>query len=178
MIEQIKPLRGQYRDILLDSRGVTVFDSGWKCNRIVDSCRVLLAAFMRFGGGSESPAGIRNLRVGSGDPAWDTSGPTTPSAGETSLVTGFSEPVTNLAFSFIDPISDVESPFPTNRLQIAVTLPPGYPTPPSGTTTYPLREFGLFAILGGTDTMINCVRHPVIHKDLSSTLLRTIQLIF
>lgn len=36
----------------------------------------------------------------------------------------------------------------------------------------PLREFGLF---DGKDYMINGVRHPVIHKDAASTLVRVIR---
>lgn len=39
----------------------------------------------------------------------------------------------------------------------------------------PLREFGLFGLFDGKDYMINCVRHPVIHKDAASTLVRVIR---
>jgi len=56
-------------------------------------------------------------------------------------------------------------------------MKPGFPAPVEF-NTYPLREFGLFGIFAGQPFMINCVRHPVIYKDLSATLVREIKLYF
>lgn len=66
----------------------------------------------------------------------------------------------------------------TSRLQITAIMEPGYPVPLAPLTTYPLREFGLFGRFGGTDYMINSIRHPLIHKDETATLIRMIRLYF
>ncbi len=62
--------------------------------------------------------------------------------------------------------------------RITVTLGPSTPPPGSGETTFQLREFGLYGRSGGTDYMINSIRHTVIHKDESATLIRVIRLDF
>ena len=52
MEEKATSIRGIYRDILIDRDESVIFDSGWESNRIVDRCRVLLAAFMKKRGDS------------------------------------------------------------------------------------------------------------------------------
>lgn len=169
-------LKGIYRDILMEPEQEIVFDSGWNSNTIVDQCRMLLAGFI----GQDSSAGVQHLAVGQGDPAWDDSGiPVTDPETTTSLVNAHSPPIdhTVLDFTYLD-ATDNPTTGPTSRLQISATLNPDYPPPLPGMTTYPLREFGLFGQYDGSYYMINCIRHPVIHKGATATLIRTVRLFF
>lgn len=169
-------LRGIYRDVLLEPGKGEVFDSGWNSNTIVDRCRMLLAGFI----GQDTSSGVQYLAVGQGDSNWDSAGiPATDPETTISLVNGHTPPIdhSQLDFTYLDD-SDNPTAGPTTRIQISATLPPDYPPPLAGLTTYPLREFGLFGEFGGTDYMINCIRHPVIHKGATATLIRTVRLFF
>jgi len=167
-------LRGMYRDILRDARHSVVYDSGWRANTIVDRCRILLAGFMK----NESSSGIQFLAVGQGLEDWDSK-VLPPDATTTDLVTRYEPtiPVNRLSLAYLQEDASVVD-YPTNHLQITATLEPGYPTPLAPLNTYPLREFGLFCRFGGNDYMINNIRHPVIHKDATTTLVRVIRLYF
>jgi hypothetical protein len=171
-------VKGIYRDVLRGPDGTVVHDSGWVANTIVDGCRVLLTEFMRDGSGSGN--GITHLAVGQGLEAWDAAGAPAPSPETTDgLENGHDPPMAaaDLDMVYLDE-TDAASPDPTSRLQITATLEPGYPPHLPDLTTYPLREFGLFGSSGATGYMINCIRHPVIHKDESMTLVRTLRLYF
>ncbi|NIM18409.1 MAG: hypothetical protein GTO45_41040 [Candidatus Aminicenantes bacterium] len=167
-------IKGMYRDILKGPDNNVIFDSGWGSNMIVDRCRILLAAFMK----NEGTMGIQNLKVGTGNKDWDNEGPPEPDA----LVIGLEDPnpveVANLDLVYLND-QDAPVTVPTPRLQITATLGEGEPEPPEPhLTTYPLREFGLFGKFGDEEYMIDCIRHPVIHKDVSSTLVRVVRLYF
>jgi hypothetical protein len=171
-------IKGMYRDVLTADDGRILYDSGWATNTIVERCRILLAGFMK----NESSSGIQFLAVGQGLEAWDTAGPP-PSdpVTTTDLVTRYNPPITvdrlNLAYLDEEPQPQpVDNP--THRLQITAILEPGYPPPLEPLNTYPLREFGLFGRFEGNDYMINSIRHPVIHKDAATTLIRVIRLYF
>lgn len=168
-------LRGIYRDVIKEPDRGVVFDSGWNNNTIVDRCRMLLAGFMR----SDASSGIKHLAVGQGAEAWDDSGipPTDPAATIALTDQAADTPITTLDFTYLD---DSDNPVsgPTQRLQVSATLDPGYPAPVGGGATYPLREFGLFGTFDSTDFMINCIRHPVIHKGPTATLIRVVRLHF
>ncbi|MFZ5765281.1 MAG: hypothetical protein ACOY4H_06755 [Thermodesulfobacteriota bacterium] len=168
-------LQGIYRDIVKNGEGITVRDSGWTANTIVERCRILLAGFMR----NDPSDGIRHLAVGQGLAAWDDGGPPVPDPVAIGLVTPYTPPVpfAELTVAYLDE-GLTEVALPTSRLQITAILAPGYPAPPAGFTAYPLREFGLFGRLNGTEFMINSIRHPVIHKDPAATLIRMIRLFF
>ena len=175
-------IKGIYRDILKNKDDIIVFDSGWNSNTIVIGCRTLLAGFVK----NDSPKGIQYLAVGQGkqewDALWDAANPPAPAPEE---VTNLENPhaVTKLfdklELLYLDEndlrINDGKK---TSRLQIKATLEPGYPAPLAPLKTYPLREFGLFGKFEDDDYMINCIRHPVIHKDESATLERVIRLYF
>lgn len=170
------PLKGMYRDILTGPGNRILYDSGWRSNTIVDSCRILLAGFVRNG----PTTGIHHLAVGQGDVAWDQAGiPPTDPATTVGLINGYTPaiPVADLELAYLDAADSVVVG-PTNRLQISATLAPGYPPPVPPLNTYPLREFGLFAQFDGADYMINCIRHAVIHKEPTATMLRVIRLFF
>lgn len=169
-------LKGIYRDQCKGPDGHIRFDSGWKSNIIVQRCHILLAGFMN----NATASGIQFLAVGQGDPSWDTvAGPPPSPVTATDLVNRFAEtiPLAQLDLTYLDQNGDPVAG-PTNRLQISTTLAESFPTPPNGLAAYPLREFGLFGSFDGEEYMINSIRHPVIHKDTSSTLIRTIRLTF
>jgi hypothetical protein len=168
-------LCGMYRDRVLAPDGKILFDRGWTKNAIVVDCRRLLASFM----GGTSALGIQGLAVGSGDFTWDGGGPPAPTPAQTALVdpAPFIVPAVDLAIDFID--SGAVTATPTNRLQIVASLGPGDPPwPDGGHPAASLREFGLVGELDGSPALINYVTHPVIHKDPSSTVERTIWLVF
>jgi hypothetical protein len=168
-----------YRDVLRAADGSVLWDRGWNHNAIVVSCRRLLAAFMKAPSPSVS-IGIQGLRVGQGDPGWDANGTPTAQPTQSALVDSvpFIVPKSALAIDFLDGGNATAAP--TNRLQIVATLGPNIPSWPDNAThaTGNLREFGLFGQLNGVDTLINYVTHPVIVKDPTSTLTRTIWLVF
>jgi len=179
-------IKGIYRDVLKDRDNRIIFDGGWRSNLIVNGCRTLLAAFMK-NDQTRQVLGITSLRVGPGESSWDVSGAPAPTADLNGLVEASDEPdifnvdVGNLEIRFLDE-NDTEVLFPTNRLQISAALGVNEPPLDTGQTAYPLREFGLFGqyVEGGvvTDYMIDCIRHPVIHKDANTTLLRVVRLYF
>ncbi len=172
----VSGIKGIYRDILHDAEGRVIEDRGWRSNTILDGCRLLLAGFMM----NETAAGITGLGVGQGEARWDTEGVPTPHPGTTTGLLNRYNPL--IPFSELDVVyldqNDQVIVGPGSRLQITATLNPGYPAPTAPLTHYPLREFGLFADLDGTEVMINNIRHPVLHKEETSTLIRVIRLYF
>lgn len=164
-------LRGMFRDTLRDERGRVVWRRDWQKNVIVADARRLLAGLLR---GAPSTLGIKGLRVGSGNPSWDSTGPPAPSPTQAALVA----PVHTLGVGpdlRIDYLDSAGNPSvsPTNRLQIFGTFQAN--VPPGGPHT--LREFGLVATLNGTDVLINYRTHEAIAKDPTSKLERTIWLV-
>ncbi len=171
-------LHGMFRDVLSAPDGSVLWDRGWRKNAIVTSCHTLLASFMA--GAPTQTKGIQGLVVGQGLDAWDGPGgapPATPA--QTWLVdpNPWTAPLSALQFTFLS--GGAPSAQPTNRLQIIVTLGPKMPLWPDGNhASGNLREFGLVAEINGVPKLVNYVTHPVIVKDPSSTLTRTIWLVF
>ena len=168
--------KGIYHDRLIRHDG-QVLDHGWRSNIIVNRCRELLAAFML----GDTVVGVQFIALGRGEAGWDSTPPAAPTAGTQQL--------TDVAPAYIqlsDPAMTIEYlnagnhvvSGPTHRLQISVTLAPGTPPAPAGETSYALREFALFGRYGSENYMIDYVRHPVIHKGVNDTLVRTIRLVF
>ena len=172
-------IKGLYRDVLKGPNGNIIYDSGWVSNTIVDRCRKLLAGFMK---NDPSSNGIQYMAVGKGRKEWDDTGARSPEPTTENLVDRYpitipsTDPPSELTMVYIE--DDTVVAGPTNRLQITATLKPGYPAHEEPLMTYPLREFGLFGKFGGEPYMINCIRHPVIHKDVSATLIRVVRLYF
>lgn len=178
MIETItQGLSGMYRDILYGPDGALLYDAGWRANAILPDFRRLLAAFTR--GAPSSAVGIQGLAIGAGLDTWDVTGTPPPAGTETSLLdpNPYVFPGTSLTIDFLS--GGVVSGTPTNRLQIVARIGPGLPTWPDA--MHPLvnlREFGLLGRLDGVDVLLNRVTHPVISKDPTSTLERTLWLVF
>lgn len=171
-------IKGIYRDLLKGPNDDIIYDSGWVSNTIVDNCRNLLAGFMK-NDPSESIEGIRYLAVGKGLEEWDISGAPPPNSSVIQLVdkNPFQIQVADLDLVYLRE-NDEEVKGPTNRLQITATLGTNKPPAVASVSSYPLREFGLFGKFGGEPYMIDCIRHPVIHKDVSATLIRVVRLYF
>lgn len=168
-------LRGIYRDLMMDPDRRVLQDSGWVSNTIVTRFRVLLAGFVH----NDTAVGIHSLRVGQGDEDWDLNGAPPSPLDTTDLVNPHGTPIAaaDLEIEYLDE-SDIVQTAPSPRVQVTATLPTGYPPALPGLSTYPLREFGLFGRLDGADAMLNSIRHPVIHKDESATLIRVVRLYF
>jgi hypothetical protein len=169
-----------YHDVLRDADGRVVWDRGWNKNAIVVDCRRLLAGFMFTPlVGSTSTFGIQGLSVGQGSGAWDASGAPPPASTQTALVdpNPFLVPRASLQIDYLN--GSLTTATPTNRLQIIATLGPNTPPwPDANHVSGNLREFGLVGRLNGANVLINYVTHPVIVKDPTSTLTRTIVLVF
>lgn len=169
-------IKGIYHDVLYDSEGRILEDRGLRSNTILDGCRLLLSGFMK----NETTGGITGLAVGQGDAAWDTTGAPAPNPATTTGLVNRYNPV--IPFSALDVVyldqNDQVVVGPSTRLQMTATLTPGYPIPTAPSSSYALREFGLLAMLNGSEVMINNIRHPVLHKDAASTLIRVIRLYF
>ncbi|MBW2662035.1 MAG: hypothetical protein JRD93_08640 [Deltaproteobacteria bacterium] len=172
-------IKGIYRDILREQNNNIIHDSGWVSNTIVDRCRILLAGFMK----NDQPKGIQYLAVGKGIKDWDTTGAPPADSSVTQLMdpNPFQIQVADLDLVYLDK-NDAEVAGPTHRLQITATLGTNEPPAVAPLSSYPLREFGLFGqYFDGTnyyEYMIDCIRHPVIHKDVSATLIRVVRLYF
>jgi hypothetical protein len=166
--------QGIYRDRLLTAGGEVV-ERDWRSNLVVDGCRVLLAGFMK----GDDPQGIQTLLVGRGDPSWDLAGIPAPRRVDTAPVDPdpFELPVTADQIVYLDAAGAVSAQ-PTPRLELTLTLEADQPPLGPGETTFPLREFALFGSFDGTATMINSVRHPVLHKAPGDVLTRTVRLVF
>jgi hypothetical protein len=173
-------LQGMYRDVLRDATRRVRWDRDWRKNAIVTDCRRLLAGFMR--GAPTGTLGIQGLQVGTGLAAWDQPpGPPPARPGQASLVDPhpFTVSVADLKIDFLALTSDTVSADPTNRLQIVASLGPGVPSwPDANHATSTLREFGLVGQLDGATVLLNYVTHAAIVKDPTSTLERTIWLVF
>ena len=170
-------LHGMYRDVVRAADGRVQWDSGWHANAIVTSCHTVLAGFMS--GAPTTTLGVQGLLVGQGRDAWDATGPPPPTPAQVKLVdpSPFTVPRAALQFTYL--VGSTPSVQPTNRLQIVATMGPNVPTwPDANHASGNLREFGLVAQLNGAPTLVNYVTHPVIVKDPSSTLTRTIWLVF
>lgn len=172
-------IKGIYRDILKNPNDNIIYDSGWVSNTIVDRCRMLLAGFMK----NDQMSGIQYLAVGKGLEEWDTTGAPPPNSTVTKLEdqNPFQIQLADLDIIYLDE-NDAAVAGPTNRLQITATLGSNEPRVEEAPFSYPLREFGLFGQYsddnGNHGFMIDCIRHPVIHKDVSTTLIRVIRLYF
>jgi len=170
-------LSGRYRDVLTAADGAVLWDRGVRKNTITSSCHSLLAGFVA--GAPTTAVAIQGLLVGQGLDAWDAGGPPPPTPAQTKMVdpNPFLVPRAALQFTFLS--GNVPSAQPTNRLQIVATLGPNVPTwPDANHVSGNLREFGLVAQLNGAQALINYVTHPVIVKDPTITLTRTIWLVF
>jgi hypothetical protein len=170
-------IAGYVRDVLRAADGTLLFDSGRQKNVITDGGRKVLSGFMH--GPATTVQRIFALRVGAGDPAWDAIATPPPSSATTNLVDLNFYDHTTLIFEYVDPASDTVVAAPTNKLQIRAQLGPHMPNwPDANHTTGTLREYGLVARLNGADTLINYRTHAAIAKDPTSTLERTIWLVF
>ena len=168
-------LCGSFRDVLTDDRGYILEDYGWRSNRIVQNCHVLLAALLKRDRGY---SGILYWAIGEGLSSWDSRIPS-PSETDTQLsqeIARKTMPVGQIIY-----LDDAQNPTqtPSPRLDIRCTFTENDLNLHG---VHPLREFGLF---GGNATeatnsglMIDRVIHPRIDFGPGMTLTRQVRLIF
>jgi hypothetical protein len=170
-----KAIDGRYQDELRDTQGRLLWQSGWRSNRIVNSCSRLLAALMK---GEAGMQGLRYWAVGQGEGSWDVT-LLNPQPANTQLTSEVARlPLSAEHVKYIDG-ENAPSATPTNCLEVTVDIE-GSRLVGSGFRF--LREFGLF---GGDATeapnsglMINQVIHPRIDMAPGMTLSRTLHLTF
>ena len=167
-------LKGTYRDVLHDDRGRVVWRSGVQSNVIRLDARKLLSAFVH--GPPVTSQGVQGMLVGRGLAAWDATGAPVPDETVPGLSdpSPFTVPRTSLTLRFLDPVSSAGVAAPTRKLEIVATIGPN--TPPAA--NLPLREFALLCLLDGGPLLFNYRRHQAIAKDPTSTLVRTVWLVF
>ena len=169
-------LHGLWRDVIRDPQGRVVSESPVCSNVIVTDCRRALAVFISGDGGP----GIEGLWFGQGLSAWDVNGAPPATPAQVALVDPhpFFLPAADLKIDFVDDLGAVVAT-PTRRVQIVAELKAGAPPwPDSFHPSLSLREFGLASRIGATPVLLNYVVHPVINKDVASSLERTIWLVF
>lgn len=173
-------IKGIYRDRLVGADGQVSYDSGWSSNKIAPSFRVLLAAFLRHDTTVVKAEGHElMLKVGRGHSDWDTveGPPDFKPDEEPVLLDPYNTPlIGNIVVAYLDE-HDQEVTQPTHRLQITATL--GQDVPSS--EPCPLREFALFVQFADSNKtlcMVNCVRHRLIYKAETDTLIHQIRLTF
>lgn len=172
----IPQIKGIYRDCLYGTDGRLLYDSGWRDNKIVNSCHVLLAHLMK-GGGNGITSGIAYLQVGSGEQGWDANIPAVNDQADNLTAPYTEEYPLNLEYVQLGLDPPIQSAQPTRCIQASVTLMPNSPNVADGKPAL-LREFGLFGRAENTKYMIDCVRHPLIQKDSTMNLTRVIRLTF
>lgn len=146
------------------------FEWGW--NQIQNTGAILLASLLKGEAGYNY---MNYLGIGSGDVSWDTT-PPTKSYDQTTLENEyFRKAVATTDITYLDPLTDLVSVTPTNKIEATVTLA-------AGEATGSLREFGLF---GGTATatldsgeMLNWISHARIDKGAGQQIVRKIRIEF
>lgn len=168
-------INGIYNDVLCHHGSHKKVDRGWKSNRIVSGCDILIASLMK---GEADIDGILYLAIGTGQDSWDETNPTASSAAEQLSNEVFRHPIDASEITFIDQL-DQPSLVPTNRLEVRVNFSGAEIV---GGSYLSLREFGLFG--GDADDtpnsgmLINYVIHPRIDLTTNATLIRQLRITF
>jgi len=164
--EDLRPISGEYRITLRDSKSGQILEERQAKNIIVNSASILIARLLKDN--SEPEAGISYLAVGTGAPGWNLQNPPQPKNTQVKL----ESEITRKAFTtedvtFVDPDSGDPTVVPTNVVDYTATFA-------ETEAVGPLVEMGLF---GGdaTDaadsgTEVNYRTFPVINKTNSMTL--------
>ncbi len=168
-------LRGIYKDCLTDPQGKHIWESGWRNNRVVQRCHLLLAALMKREPGF---SGILYWAVGEGAASWDRLIPS-PNGDEQQLANEVSRKTLAAGdIRYLDERHNVVET-PTARLQISATFAR---EELGGEGVQVLREFGLFGgdATGTLDSgwMIDYIIHPGIPLSAGMTLTRNLHLSF
>ena len=163
-------LTGRYQDRLFSSR-TEQWQSGWRSNRIVADCSVLLAALMKRQEGIE---GLLFWAVGAGEEHWDNEMPSTR-PGTTRLTREVArQRLGPDQVTYLDAAGNSTGD-PTSRLEITASFT-------GADVAQPLREFGLFggdaSSAPGSGFMVDQVIHPRIDLASDDTLRRQLRLSF
>ena len=176
-------IKGTYRDQLFDAEGIMKYDSGWNDNTIMNSFHVLLARLVTHDADlfKDQPRSLV-MRFGKFSNAW-TSLAVAPA--EENLTDPypdfFLQENSGLVVAYLDD-NGVAQTNPSNRVQITTTLGPKMPAD----AVCPLGEFAVYIRYGTPannpvspdDHIINHVRHYLISKAPTDTLIRQIRFTF
>jgi len=177
-------IKGIYRDQLFDAEGVMKQDSGWNNNTIMTSFHTLLARLVTHDTKLfiQTPSLI--MRFGRFSNSWGSSLVVEPA--DEKLTAAYTEFVldetSGLKVVYLND-NGVEQISPSNWVQITATLGPNLPV----NDVCPLGEFAVYLRWGtptannpapDNDHIINHVRHPVISKSATDTLIRQIRFTF
>jgi len=168
-------LTGRYCDHLTDAQGRLLWQHGWRANRIVQGCHMLLTALLKREVGV---SGILYWAIGEGVPGWDARTPS-PDYTDSRLTREVArKAIPGEQISYLDETGE-PTDRPSTQLDIHCTFR-GEDLPLDGARS--LREFGLFGgdATDGADSgwMIDRVIHPRIDLGLGMTLTRHIRLSF
>ena len=170
-------IKGIYRDQLFDEEGTMKLDSGWNNNTIMTSFHTLLARLVRHDDGLLKAQAISLImRFGEFSNSW---GSLVVEPTDETLTAAYTEFVldetSGLKVAYLN-VDGVEQVKPSNRVQITATLGQNMPLG----AVCPLGEFAVYLRCGTPDNdhIINHVRHPVISKTATDTLIRQIRFTF
>lgn len=172
---------GTWRDEYIYADG-RVEQGEWTPNQIQNGAAMVAAGL--FGRVGEIPphdapvafTGISYIAVGSGDVTWDAVAPVQDKADTTLTAEYFRKAIPAADMQFVDVAAPHNpSATPTRAIEITMTFDPAE-------ANGAMREFGLFGgdADGVTDSgqIINWVVHPLINKDATLTINRTIRITF
>lgn len=162
--------KGLFRDVLLDSHGVVIWERPWQSNVITTGLQIVLAQRVK---GDGNP--INFWAVGSGEAIWDNPGQTLPSPEERATRTTLFNEV------FRKAIPPAQITFvgqaPSNQIEIQME----FTAEELPANNLQLREFGLFSSITNSlnlGFLINHRIHPRIDMQEGFTLQRTLRLTF
>lgn len=176
--------KGSYQDTLIwrSTSGFTRREERpWRSNQIQDSA--LLSLSERIIGASDQTSGnystwgsIRIMKLGEGAPSWDTTPPTKDVAQEDLTSPQWNKEVLANNFQFLNASTSAVTTIVSKKFRLVVTIGN------SEANGLSLREFGLFTGSASNNSftwnMFNWVSHPVIYKDASLSIERTIDIQF
>lgn len=168
-------IKGTYRDQLFDAEGIMKYDSDWNDNTIMKSFRMLLARLVRHDDAFFKAQSISLvMRFGKYNDTW-TSLTVAPDDENLNGPWDFVlQEQQGLEVAYLDD-NGVAQTNPSNRVQIIATLGPKIPED----AVCPLGEFAVYIRFGASDDhIINHVRHHLISKASTDTLIRQIRFTF
>lgn len=171
-------IKGAYRDQLFDAEGIVTYDSGWNDNTIMNSFHRLLARLVRHDDAlfKTQPISLV-MRFGKYSHTWAS--PPTVAPDDENLNEPWNfvlQEKQGLEVAYLDDNGVVQTN-PSNRVQLIATLGPKMPED----AVCPLGEFAVYIRFGTSNDhihIINHVRHHLISKASTDTLIRQIRFTF
>lgn len=171
-------MRGRWRDkYILHGQGDREVETEWRSNIIVNTAAIVVAGLLRRYDEDAASApdgwkGLSYMAVGSGLASWDSTPPTTV-ATQTQLVTEtFRKSIPTTDQTFLDAPLGSPQATPSRFIKIQTTFGPSE-------ANGDLREFMTFGgdanAVANSGHAFNWVVHPLITKDSSLSIVRTVE---